>query len=87
MKGRLLGIVPYDLERPTAQKVRDRMWNPASDRIVMPQVFGAGWTLNLAALKRRYPAAFWGLVALVAWKVVMKLRGRRRHIARRSSGR
>jgi hypothetical protein len=74
MKGRLLGIIPYDFERPSLRKVRDRMWNTGSDDILVPQVFGVGWTLNLAALKRRYPPVFWGLLALVAWRVVRRWR-------------
>jgi Family of unknown function (DUF5808) len=74
MKGRLLGIIPYDFERPSLRKVRDRMWNTQSNDILVPQVFGVGWTLNLAALKRRYPSAFWGLVAFVAWRVVRRWR-------------
>jgi hypothetical protein len=77
MKGRLLGFIPYDFERPSLRKVRDRMWNTGSDDILVPQVFGVGWTLNLAALKRRYPPAFWGLVAFVAWRVVRRWRSAR----------
>ena len=74
MKGRLLGVIPYDLERPSARKLRETWWNPDSDRIVVPQAFGVGWTLNLAALKRRYPAAFWALAVLAVWRVRRLLR-------------
>ncbi len=77
MKGELFGVIPYDFERPTFAKVRERLWNPKSDDILVPQVFGVGWTINLAALKRRYPPAFYGLVGLVAWRVVRKLRSAR----------
>lgn len=74
MKGELFGRVPYDLERPTLHKLRETLWNPQSDRILVPQVFGVGWTLNLAALKRRYPAAFWALLAFVGWRALRTVR-------------
>ena len=69
MKGKVGGVVPYDFERPTVQKLRDTWWNPSSDRILVPQAFSVGWTVNLAALKRRYPPAFWALMVLLAWRV------------------
>jgi hypothetical protein len=56
--GRLAGLVPYDLRRPTLARLRQRMWAP-DGRLVTPQVFGVGWTLNvgrLLALARRHPA-------------------------------
>ena len=68
MKGKLGGVVPYDFERPSLQKLRETWWNPASDQILVPQAFGVGWTFNFSALKRRYPAAFWALIALMAWR-------------------
>jgi uncharacterized membrane protein len=74
VRGKLLGRVPYDFDRPTVQKLRDTWWNPASDRILVPQAFGVGWTLNLAALKRRYPVAFWALVILAVLRVRKLLR-------------
>lgn len=74
MKGKILGVVPYSFERPTLQRLRETMWNPDRDEIVVPQAFGVGWTLNLAALKRRYPPAFWGLVALFVWRVLRRFR-------------
>lgn len=72
--GRLLGAVPYDFRPPTTRRVRDTWWNPNDDRIIQPQVFGVGWGLNLAALKRRYPAAFWALAVFVGWRVFRKVR-------------
>ena len=50
--GRFLGI-PYDFSKPTWRKIKGRIWNPDSDRIVAPHVFGWGYTLNLHALLRR----------------------------------
>jgi Family of unknown function (DUF5808) len=74
MKGRFLGAVPYDFERPTIQKLRQTWWDPGSDRILVPQAFGVGWTFNFAALKRRYPVAFWAVVALALWRTRRFLR-------------
>jgi len=73
MKGQL-GVVPYDFERPTVAKIRDRLWDPASDRIIVPQPFGIGWTFNLAALKWRYPALFWLFLGLVGFRLVRMVR-------------
>ena len=50
--GTLAGVVPYDLRRPTLARVREQMWAPDNPRIVMPRVFGVGWTLNLGRLVR-----------------------------------
>jgi hypothetical protein len=50
--GRLAGLVPYDLRPPTVARVRDRWWNPEDDRLFTEQVFGVGWSLNLARLAR-----------------------------------
>jgi hypothetical protein len=70
MQGKLFGLVPYDLRLPTPERLRQKVWDPESDEIISPAVFGVGWTLNLAALKRRYPIAFWLLMgAVVAWAV------------------
>lgn len=48
--GRLAGLVPYDLRRPTMERVRSSLWNPGSPRLISPQVFGVGWTLNVGRL-------------------------------------
>jgi uncharacterized protein DUF5808 len=50
--GQLAGFIPYDLRAPSMAKVRARMWAPDDPRIVMPRVFGIGWTLNLGRLAR-----------------------------------
>jgi hypothetical protein len=47
--GHVLGV-PYDFRPPTAERVRDRWWNLRSDRLFTPQVFGVGWSVNLARL-------------------------------------
>lgn len=37
---------PYDFTRPTLKRFRQRMWDKDGPMIV-PHVFGWGWTLNL----------------------------------------
>ncbi len=50
--GRVVGV-PYDLRIPTIDRLRDRLWNPDDERVIVPHVFGIGWTINLYQLKRR----------------------------------
>jgi hypothetical protein len=70
MHGKLFGVVPYDLRPPTPERLRRRLWDPERDEIIGPTVFGVGWSVNLAALKRRYPVVFWLLMgAVVVWAV------------------
>src|SRR5712691_9902633 len=45
--GKLAGIVPYELRRPTFQRVRETYWAPADAHVVKPAVWGVGWTLNV----------------------------------------
>jgi Family of unknown function (DUF5808) len=51
--GRVAGRVPYDLRPPTLARVRDRLWNPADHRVLVPTVFGVGWTINLGRVLGR----------------------------------
>jgi len=55
--GTVAGFVPYDFRPPTGARIRERMWAPQEPRILVPHVFGVGWTLNLgrvvALLRRR----------------------------------
>lgn len=46
--GELAGVVPYDFRPPTLERLRRSVWDPESDRLISPQAFGVGWTLNLA---------------------------------------
>jgi hypothetical protein len=48
--GKLAGVVPYDFRVPTRARLRAAFWSPDSDRLLTPQVFGVGWTLNLGRL-------------------------------------
>lgn len=47
-----IGPVPYDFRPPTPSRIRERFWNPEDDRILVPQLFGLGWTINLGRLVR-----------------------------------
>ena len=51
-EGTVAGIVPYDFRMPTLERARSRWWNTHDDRLFVPQVFGVGWTINLARLAR-----------------------------------
>ncbi|WGD38456.1 DUF5808 domain-containing protein [Lysinibacter sp. HNR] len=46
---RVLGL-PLETRGPMSAEVRSRVWNPESPRLVVPRLFGIGWTLNLGAL-------------------------------------
>jgi hypothetical protein len=49
-EGRLAGRIPYDFRPPTLARARERLWNPADRRVLVPTVFGVGWTVNLGRL-------------------------------------
>jgi len=51
-EGAVAGIVPYDFRAPTFGRARSRWWNTEDERLFVPQVFGVGWTVNLARLAR-----------------------------------
>lgn len=44
--GKVVGI-PYDFRFPTAERLRTTFWNKNVPDLVVPQVFGIGWTINL----------------------------------------
>lgn len=47
--GTVLGV-PYDVRRPTAERVKATWWDPTSDKVLVPRAFGAGWAVNFGAL-------------------------------------
>ena len=49
---RILGV-PYNFGPMSAEEVASRLWNPSDPRILMPRVFGIGWTFNLGAIAVR----------------------------------
>jgi hypothetical protein len=44
--GRIL-YIPYDFRKPTLERVKETYWNPYEKRVIVPMVFGMGWTINL----------------------------------------
>jgi hypothetical protein len=56
-EGEVLGFVPYDFRPPTAERMRERWWNPGDNRLFVPQVFGVGWTVNLAQVPKLIASA------------------------------
>jgi hypothetical protein len=52
-EGSVAGIVPYDLRPPTVERLRQRVWAPDDERLLMPHFFGVGWTVNIGRLARR----------------------------------
>jgi hypothetical protein len=46
--GELFGVVPYDLRPPTLTRIRESVWQPESDRLILPRSFGVGWSVNFA---------------------------------------
>jgi uncharacterized protein DUF5808 len=51
-EGRVGGLVPYDFRMPTLARAKSRWWNPEDDRLIVPTVFGVGWTINAARVGR-----------------------------------
>ena len=44
-QGRRAGL-PYDFRRPTASRLRARVWNPGDPRVFTPKSFGWGLGVN-----------------------------------------
>lgn len=49
--GAVAGLVPYDFRPPTLARLREALWQPEGP-LVVGQVFGVGWALNLGRLAR-----------------------------------
>jgi Family of unknown function (DUF5808) len=47
-----VGFIPYDFRLPTPRRIRQKIWNPDDERILVPQLFGVGWTINLGRIFR-----------------------------------
>jgi uncharacterized membrane protein len=47
--GTLYGI-PYDFRRPTIERLREAFWNKDTARVLVPQAFGMGWSINFYPL-------------------------------------
>jgi len=49
--GKVAGLLPYDLRRPTIERFREASWNPDGP-ILSSKAWGFGWAPNLGAIKR-----------------------------------
>jgi hypothetical protein len=47
--GTFLGM-PYDLRPPTGERVVSRWWDPLDPHVIVPRLFGMGWTINFGAV-------------------------------------
>lgn len=45
--------VPWETRGPTDAGVRSRIWAPEDPRLLVPRMFGLGWTVNLGAVAVR----------------------------------
>ena len=54
--GTVMGL-PFDFRMPTPARIKKRWWNDDDPRLFTPHVFGVGWSLNLAELRKRLGAA------------------------------
>ena len=54
--GTVLGL-PFDFRLPTPARVKKRWWNEDDPRLFTPHVFGIGWSLNIAELRKRLGSA------------------------------
>ncbi len=77
--GHIFGI-PYDIRPPTLARIRERMWNPENPQVIVPRVFGAGWTINLGRLKQENIKLFWAVMVLYAIGLVNTLRAMRKRM-------
>lgn len=51
-QARALGL-PVEFRGPTNRQVRARVWDPTNPSLLVPRLFGAGWTVNLGAVATR----------------------------------
>jgi hypothetical protein len=42
--------IPYDFRMPTTERLRQAFWNKDTARVLVPQAFGMGWTINFYPL-------------------------------------
>ena len=48
--GKVAGMVPYDFRLPDVDRLKETFWNQYESRVIVPHVFGVGWTVNLYSL-------------------------------------
>jgi len=42
--------IPYDFRWPTIERLREAIWNKNTARVLVPQAFGMGWSINFYPL-------------------------------------
>ena len=47
--GKFLGV-HYDWRRPTAERFKERLWNPEDRRVFTPRAYGWGYSINFYRL-------------------------------------
>ncbi|MDW7981572.1 MAG: hypothetical protein RMH81_01965 [Thermomicrobium sp.] len=47
-----VGPVPYDFRRPSLERLRASLYDPANAQLFTPIAWGIGWSLNLATAQR-----------------------------------
>lgn len=45
--------IPYNWRKPTAERYKNRLWNPDDERVLIPKTFGWGYEVNLYEVGRR----------------------------------
>jgi hypothetical protein len=45
-----IAYVPYDFRPPTLARIRERLWAPDNKQLLVPHVFGLGWSVNFGRL-------------------------------------
>ena len=55
--GTVLVAVPYEFRAPTPRRFVRSLWDPDDGRVLVPRVWGVGWSVNLAPLVARARAA------------------------------
>ena len=48
--GQLFGVIPYDLRLPNLVRARSTFWDPQNPNVLVPTLFGVGWSVTLASL-------------------------------------
>ena len=72
--GKIMGV-PYDFRMPTLARIKERMWNSEDPHVLVPRVFGAGWTVNFATLREKSTPGFYIALVIFALIYLNGLRG------------
>lgn len=51
--GEVFGFVPYDFRLPTLQRVKDSVWNPRNEHVLVGRPLGVGWSVNFYQVWRK----------------------------------